>query len=158
MGTYTLAGCAFQPYQNNLGCVDVPSVAQQLLHEFATAFADAHVTERTVAGVAIATQNHVTALHHSLAGKLVDNGLVGGYVDTAILLGCRQTEHVVILVDRAAHGAQRVVAVGHCIGQGELLETTGAGGLDNAHVGDVVRHHRVKADAHFLTLAAIHVV
>ena len=50
------------------------------------------------------------------------------------------------------------MAVGHCVGQGELLETTGAGGLDNAHVGDVVRHHRVKADAHLLALAAVHVV
>ena len=108
--------------------------------------------------MAIATQNHVTALHHGLAGELVDNGLVSGHVDTAVLLGSRETEHVVILVDGAADSAQRVVAVGHCVGQGELLETTGAGGLDNAHVGDVVRHHRVKADAHFLTLAAIYVV
>ena len=158
VGTYTLAGSTFQPYQDNLGSIDVPSVAQQLLNELTTAFADAHVTERTVAGVAIATQNHVTALHHGLAGELVDNGLVGGNVDTAILLGCRQTEHVVILVDGTTDGAQRVVAVGHCIGQGELLETTGAGGLDNAHVGDVVRHHRVKADAHLFTLAAVYIV
>ena len=158
VGTYTLLGCAFQPYQDNLGSVDVPSVAQQLLHELATTFANAHVTERTIAGVAVATQNHVTALHHCLAGELVDNGLVSGHVDAAILLGCRQTEHVVILVDGAANSAQRVVAVGHCVGQGELLETTGAGGLDNAHVGDVVRHHRVKADAHLLALAAVHVV
>ena len=158
VGTYALAGSTLEPNEDNLGSVDVPSVAQQLLHELTTAFAHAHVTERAVAGVAVATQDHVTALHHRLAGKLVDNGLVGGHVYAAVLLGCRQTEHVVILVDRAAHGTQRVVAVGHCIGQGELLETTGAGGLDNAHVGDVVRHHRVEADAHLLALAAVNIV
>ena len=53
--TYTLAGSAFEPNQNYFGCVDIPSVAKQLLHEFAAAFADAHITERSVARVAVRT-------------------------------------------------------------------------------------------------------
>ncbi len=154
----TLLRSAFEPYEHHLGSVDVPSVLQQLFYEFTTAFADAHVTERTVARVAVRTQNHVAALHHGFAHILVDNGLISRHIDAAVLLCSRQTEHVVVFVDGTANGAQRVVAVGHGIGQGEFLETTGAGGLNDAHVGDVVRCHCVEANAHLLTLRAVHVV
>ena len=50
---------------------------------------------------------------------------------------------MVILVDGAAYSAQGVVAVGQHIGQGELLEPGGPGGLDDAHIGDVVAGHGV---------------
>ena len=49
--THTLLGLALEPYEHHLGCVDVPGVAQQLLHQFAAAFAHAHVAERSIASV-----------------------------------------------------------------------------------------------------------
>ena len=67
--------------------------------------------------------------------------------DAAVLLGGGQAEHVVILVDGAAHGAQAVVTVGQGVGNGELLHAGGPGLLDDAHIGDVVGHHGVEADA-----------
>ena len=154
----TLLRSAFEPYEHHFGSVDVPSVLQQLLYQLTTAFADAHITERTVARVAVGTQNHIAALHHCFTHILVDNGLVSRHIDAAVLLRSRKTEHVVVFVDGTANGAQRVVAVGHGIGQGEFLETTGAGGLNDAHVGDVVRCHCVETNAHLLTLRAVHVV
>ena len=72
----------------------------------------------------------------------------------AVLLGGGQTEHVVVLVDGAAYGAEAVVAVGEDVGQGELLEAAGPGGLDDAHVGDVVRGHGVELDLQIGHVAA----
>ena len=156
--TNALLRSALEPYEHYLGRVDIPSVAQQLLHELATAFADTHVAKRSIACVAVGTEDHVAALRHLLTHILVDDGLVGGHVDAAVFLGCRETEDVVVFIDGATDGAEGVVAIGHGIGQRELLETTGAGCLDNAHVGDVVRCHRVEADAHLLSLRAVYVV
>ena len=65
---------------------------------------------------------------------------------------------MVVLIDCAAHGAQRVVAVGHGVRQRELCQAAGACCLDDADVCYVVRHHRVEADAHLLSLAAFNVV
>ena len=36
----------------------------------------------------------------------MDDSLVGRNVDTAILLGSREAEHVVVLVDGSAHSAE----------------------------------------------------
>ena len=41
--TNTALGCPFEPYQHYFGRIDVPSVVQQLLHKFATTFANAHI-------------------------------------------------------------------------------------------------------------------
>ena len=86
--TYALLGLALEPYEHHFRCVDVPCVLEQLLHELAAAFANAHVTERTVACVRVGTENHVAALHHHLASILVDDSLVGRNVDAAVLLSC----------------------------------------------------------------------
>ena len=45
VGADALAGLAFEPYEHNLGGVDVPGVAEQLLDELAAAFAYAHVAQ-----------------------------------------------------------------------------------------------------------------
>ena len=45
---------------------------------------------------------------------------------------------MVVLVDGTANGTQAVVAVGHSVGNGELGQSAGTGGLNDAHVGDVV--------------------
>ncbi len=158
VGADALLGSAFEPYEDNLGSVDVPGVAQELLHEFAAAFAHTHVAERAVAGVRVGTENHVAALDHSLAGVLVDYGLVGGHVDTAVFLGGGETEHMVVFIDGTAYGAEGVVAVGHGVGEGEFLQAGGACCLYDAHVGDVVAHHGVEADAHLVALRAVYVM
>ena len=85
---------------------------------------------------------------HFLAGILVDDRLIGRYVNAAVFFGSRQTEDVIVLVDCAADGAEAVVAVCHGVGKRELGHAAGAGRLDNAHVGNIVRNHRVKAKTH----------
>ena len=155
---HAMARLAFQPHEDDLGGVDVPGVAEELLHELAAAFAHAHVTQRAVARVGVGAQDHVAAGGEGLAGILVDNGLIGRNIDTAVLLRGGEAEHVVVLVDGTAHRAQGVVAVGHRVRERELVETAGARRLDNAHVGDVVGNHRIETDAHFLALAAVDVM
>ena len=46
----------------------------------------------------------------------------------------------------AAERPKTVVAVGEGVGDGEFLHPGGPGLLDDAHIGDVVGHHGVKAD------------
>ena len=60
---------------------------------------------------------------------------------------------MVILVYRAADGAQAVVAIGKRIGHRELLHSGSARLLDNADIGDVVRNHGIKADLQALRVA-----
>ena len=101
----------------------------------------------------IGAQDHGAALRHLLSCIGVDDGLVGRHVDTAVLFRGREAEDMVILIDSAAHGTQAVVAVGKRIGDGKLLHAGGPGLLDNAHIGDVVGHHGVKADLQVLRIA-----
>ena len=49
----TLLRLAFEPNQNNLRSVDVPSVVEELLHKLTATFAHTHAAERAVAGVAV---------------------------------------------------------------------------------------------------------
>jgi len=158
VGTDTVARRALKPNEDHLRGVDVPGVAEELLDKLTTTLADTHVAQRAIAGVGIGTENHIAALHHLLAGKLVNDGLVGGYVDTAVFLCCRKTKDVVVLIDGTTDGAQRVVAVGHGVRQGELRQAAGASRLNDTYIRNVVRHHRIKADVHLLALATIDVM
>ena len=77
-----------------------------------------------------------------------------GHKDAAVLFGSGQAKAVVILVDGAAHSAQAVVAVGEHIRDGEFFQPGSAGGLDNAHKGDVMACHGIKLDLQVLGIAA----
>ena len=68
----------------------------------------------------------------------MDDGLVGGHEVAAILDGGGQAEDVVVLVDRAADGAEAVVAVRQRVGEWELLHAGGPRLLDDADIGDIV--------------------
>ena len=85
-----------------------------------------------------------------LAHVLVDNRHVRRHIDAAVLLRRRETEHVVVLVDGAAHRRQAVVAVGQHIGKWKSLHAGGLGRLDDAHKGDVMGCHRIKTQAQML--------
>ena len=142
----TTLGLTLQPYQHYLGGIDVPGVFEELLHQLTTTFADTHVTQGAVTRVGVRAQDHVAAGSEGLTGILVNNGLVGRHIDTAIFLGSAEAKHVVVLIDSTAHCAKRIVTVSHSIRQRELLQSAGAGRLDNTHIRDVMRHHGVEAD------------
>ena len=141
------AGRAFQPHGHHLRAGQVVGLAQQLFDQLRPAFAHAHDAQGAVAGVAVRTENHATALSHHFAHILVDDRQIGGHKDAAVLARGRQAEEVVIFVDGAAHGTEAVVAVGEGVRQGKFLKAAGPCGLDNAHIGDVVGGQSVEADA-----------
>ena len=62
---------------------------------------------------------------------------------------------MVVLVDGAAHGAEGVVAVGHGVRDGELLQPAGLGGLDDADKGNVMGNERVELEAQFFRVRAL---
>ena len=60
---------------------------------------------------------------------------------------------MVILVDGAAYGTQRVMAVGQHIGHGELLQSGCSRGLDNAYKGNIMAGKLVKTDLQLIHIA-----
>ena len=76
----------------------------------------------------------------------MDYSDVGRHIDPAVFLCGTKAEHVVILVDRAADRAQRVVTVGQYIGKREFLHSGSAGCLNDADKSNIMRSHRVKSD------------
>ena len=131
---------------HDAGIGDIVGVAQQLLCQLAAALAHGHGTQGAVAGVRVGAQDHLAAAREVLTHKGVDDGDVRRDEDAAVLLGSREAKDVVVLVDGAAHGAQRVVAVGEHVGQRELLHARGARRLDDADKGDVMARHGVEAN------------
>ena len=85
----------------------------------------------------------------------MDDGKVRGNVVAAIFFCRRKAEHMVVLVDGAAHRAQGIVAVGERIGDGELRKPARLRRLDDADVGDVVRDDGVKLQPQILRVADV---
>ena len=138
---------------NDAGIGNVVGVAQQLLCQLATALAHGHGAQSAVAGVRVGAQDHLATAGEVLTHKGVDDRDMGRNEDAAVLFGSRETEDVVVLVDSAAHGAQRVVAVSEYVGQRELLHARGARRLDDADKGDVVARHGVEANLECLGIS-----
>ena len=88
---------------------------------------------------------------------VVDDSLVGRYIDAAEALGCGQAEKMIVLVNGAAYSAKCVVAVCENVGEGEFLQAAGHGSLNNADIGDVMRSDGVIAQVQ-LALAFFGVV
>ena len=131
---------------NDAGIGDIVGVAQQLLCQLATALAHGHGAQGAIAGVRVGAQDHLAAAGEVLTHKGVDDRNMGRNEDAAVLLSSGKAKDVVVLVDGAAHGAQRVMAVGEHVGQRELLHARGTRRLDDADKGDVVARHGVEAD------------
>ena len=146
LGPHSRPGRAGEVDGDDVGVGDVVGLAQQLPGQLRAALADGHTAVSPVSGMGIGAQNHPAGSGVALPHVGMDDRLVGGDELAAVLFGGRQAEHVVVLIDGAAHGAQGVVAVGEHIGQGEFFHAGGPGGLDDAHIGDIMGGHGVEAD------------
>ncbi len=150
--TYAPHRCTGQMDGHYLRALDVISLVQQLLYQLRTTLAHSHGAQCAVAGMGIGAKNHGAGLCQHLSGELVNNCLVRRYIDAAVLLGCGETIHVVILIDGAAYGAQRVMTVGQHVGHGKTGQSGSSGRLDDAYKGNIVRGQLVKADAQCLAV------
>ena len=112
----------------HLGRGNVVCAAEQLLNELGSALTHGNGAESAVAGMAVRAEYHLSAARKALAHYRVNDSLMCGNVDSAVLLCGGETENMVVLVYRTAYGAEAVMTV--C-----------------EHVGNVVRCHRVKTDA-----------
>ena len=125
---------------------NVVGLAQELLDQLRTALTDRHGAVSAVARMGVGAEDHSAAAGIHFAHIAVDDGLMRGDKFTAVALRGRQTEHMVVLVDRAADGAQGIVAVGQHIRQRKFLQSRGAGGLNDTDIGNIVRCHGIKSD------------
>ena len=123
LGAYTGSRLSVQIDRDNTGIGDIIGVLEKLLAELAAALSDGHSAQSAIARMRIRAQDHLSAACHGFPHVLVDNGDVGRHIDPAVLFGGGQAKHVVILIDRAADRAQRVVAVGQNIREGEFLHS-----------------------------------
>ncbi len=151
----TRAGRSGQVDEHDLRVRDVVGVVQKLFDQFRAAFADAHRAEAAVAGMAVGAEDHLAAAGKHFAGVLMNDGLMRGHEDAAVFLRGGKAEDVVVLVDRAADGAEAVVAVGQRVREREFLHAAGAGGLDDADVSDVMGDHRVEFNMKTLVVLPI---
>ena len=147
-------GAAGEVNGDDAGHGHVVGASHQLLGQFAAAFAYRHGAQSAVAGVGVGAQDHPAASGHHFPIVAVDNRHVGGNVDAAVLVGRGQGKHVIVFVNGAAYGAQRVVAVGQDVGHGKFFHAGSTGSLDNAHVGDVVAGQAVELHLQVLHVAA----
>ncbi len=76
-----------------------------------------------------------------------------GYIDSAVLFRTGQTKHVVILVDGAAYGTQRVMTVGQYIGHGELLQSGCSCGLNDTYKCNVMAGQLVETNLQLVHIA-----
>ena len=143
MRAYTGAGAAGQINGYHTGTGHVIGASHQLFGQLSAAFSYRQGTQSPVAGMGIGTQDHAAAACHQFPVDGMDDGHIGGYINAAVFMGCRKSEFVVILIDGAADGAQGVVAVGQDIGHGKFLHAGGPGGLDNAHISDIMAGQRI---------------
>ena len=136
----------------------VIGVAQQLLHQLAAAFADGHGAQCPIARMRVRTEDHPAAAGVHLAHVLMNHRHMRRNIDPTVFLCGGEAEHVVVLVDGAAHGAEGVVAVGQHIGKREFLHPGSLRRLDNPDKRDVVGSHRVKAQPQMFHVLACVVI
>ena len=94
----------------------------------------------------IGAQNHAAALRHHLSGVLMNHGLMGRHIDPAVLLCTAESKHMVVFVDGASHGAERIVAVGQYIGHGKSLQPRSPGRLYDPHKGNIMTGELIEPD------------
>ena len=131
----------------HLGRRNVVCAAEQLLYKLGSALTHGNGAESAVAGMAVRAEYHLSAAREALTHYRVNDSLMCGNVDSAVLLCGGETENMVVLVYRTADGAEAVMTVCEHVGYREFLQTARACRLNDADVCNVVRCHRVKTDA-----------
>ena len=74
-------------------------------------------------------------------------------INSAVFLGASKPEHVVVLVNRSANRAERVVAVRQNIRNRKLFKPRSARRLNNSNISNIVRSNFVKFDFQFRSIA-----
>ena len=123
---------------------NIVGFAQKLLDQLRTALTDGDRAVSAVACMRIGAENHSAAACIHFAHIAVNYGLMCRNKFAAVFFCRGQTEHMIVFIDRAADGAQGVVAVGQHIGKRKLLKTGGTGCLNDTDIGNVMRRHRVE--------------
>ena len=149
--TYSLFRSAFQFYGYYFGVLQIVSFTDDLFYKFGTAFAYRHCAQSAVTSMGIGTQNHFTRGGEVFAHKSMYDGKMRRNVNTAVFFSRSQTENVVVLVDRAAYGAKRVVTVGQDVRNGKFFQSYRTSRLNDTYVGDVVRSQSVEFDSDSLS-------
>ena len=152
---HTHCGLSGQIHCHHTGAGHIIGAAQQLLGQLAATLTNGHGAQRTVTGMAVRSEDHLSAAGVHLTHILVDNRQVRRHINAAIFFGSGKTKQVVILVDGAAHCTQTVVAVGEHIGHRKLFQPGSPGGLHNAHKGDVVAGHGIEFQLQHLRVATL---
>ena len=140
-----VAGLAGHPDQNGFRPGQVIGVAQQLLDQLRSPLPESHGPQGAVAGMAVRAQDHLPAARQLLPGILVDHRHIWGHKNPPEAFRRRETEGMVVRIDGSSDGAKAVMAVGHGIGHGEGPQAAGHGGLDDAHIGDIMTDEAVEA-------------
>ena len=94
----------------------------------------------------VRADDHAAAAGHLFTHVLMDDGDVGRYEDAAVFLGCRQAEDVVVFIDGAADGAERIMTVCQHVGKGEFFHSRCLSRLDDADKSNVMGSHGVELD------------
>ena len=128
------------------GPANVIGPVQQLLHQLRTALAHRHRAQRAVPRMAVGSQHHPSAAGQHFPRVLMNHRLHRGHIDAAVLLRRGQSEDMIVLIDRPAHRAERVVAVRQHIGKREPGQSGRPCRLNDADIGDIMRCQCVETD------------
>ena len=132
-------------YGDDVGARKIIGAPDKLFHKLRATLADTHRPQSAVTRMAVRAEDHPSAAGHHLPYIGMDDRQMRGDKLSAVPLRGREAEKMIVLVDRPADGAERIMAVGHDIGDREALHAAGDRGLDDTHIGDVMRGEAVKA-------------
>ena len=138
--------CSGQINCHHAGASDIISLSQQLFHQLRASLSHRHSSKGTIAGMAVRSQNHLSAACEHLPGKLMDHSLVGRYIDAAVFFCTGKPKHMIIFIDRTAYRTQGVMTVRQHIGNRKTIHSGSPGCLDDSHKGNIMRSQFVKLD------------
>ena len=92
----------------------------------------------------VRADDHFSAAGVHLTHKLMNHRNVRRHIDPAVFFRCRQSEHMIVIINCSSDCAERIVAAGQNIGKGEFFHSGSAGRLDNPDIGNVMGRHRIK--------------
>ena len=131
--------------QNDIRPRNVISSAHQLLGKFAASFTHSESTKGAIARMTVRTQNHFSASGHHFPVIAVYDGHIGRNINTSVFMRRTEGKHMVIFVDCPAYGTKAVMTVCQNIWHRKFLHTARSRGLDDAHIGNIMAGHAVKA-------------